>query len=51
LVCSTANAIDQPWRIGRQFVAAPGHMLVRPRQHRPAAIENGGTWRLDVEDF
>jgi len=51
LVCSTADAIDQRKRIGRQPVAAPGHMLVRPRQHQSPVIVNGGTWRLDVEDF
>jgi len=32
-------------------MAAPGHMLVRPRQHQSPVIENGGVWPFDIEDF
>jgi hypothetical protein len=39
--------IDQRQRIGRWPVAAPCQMLVRPRQHEPAAVANGGCGPLD----
>src|SRR6202790_2338086 len=46
-----ADAIDQPKRVGRQAIAAPGDVLIRPRQHQVAARETGRHWRFDVEDL
>ena len=39
LIRGAAHTVDQRKRIGRRPVAAPGNMLVRPRQHQAAAIE------------
>ena len=44
-----AHAIDQSERIGRQCVAAPCNVLVRPRQHQLVTVDIGRIGRVDVQ--
>ena len=45
----TPYAVDQGCRIVRHTITAPGHMLVRSRQHKLAGIKTGGVRLRDVQ--
>jgi hypothetical protein len=42
---------DQGSRMVRRAIAAPGHLLVRPRQDKPAGINTGSLSSPDVPIF
>ena len=43
------TAVDQRERVVGHAVAAPGHVLVGPREHEGLAVQAGGFARLHVE--